>query len=1775
MVAKAQTQSTAQFMQQLNIQPNNTPENYFRVMDSLMVVLHGNDSSENGPKNEYERAKTLFSTRSKAQFSNEPISIAYGAALLSARNRGDDHCDKEGNRFKGNWQNIGPRTDNKDYQNQGWVSAIWSEPGHPEHILIGTEGGGIWETKNTGDDWYNLTDNTPLNGTMGIQSIAVNPFDVNDIYIAAQIAIKTPMIGDDIGMGIWHSSNAGLTWNLETSGELFNILPSASRVYAQKIQFCPYKVNNESYVVTTIGDNVYSKLGSGSWMKITTNPLPSFFYATDIEFMPDMPGKFMVANEWGNVIWNDIAVYQIEFDLTTGGASNNVPTKLIDKTLNGQPINISPYNIASGATILSFAVEYMGNGNVYLMYNIHGPEVFCNAGLSLGYYSSIVKFNLNNINSFTNIVTGLNSPAQYQDIDFKASQTEDIMFVSLTNAIIIYKKNGTWEWKGIGGYSSICWDQFSDHTIHPDIRTSYIAVDDVNSDVDNKTGKNHVVYWGTDGGITKTYNFDVTTITSPNTFIPTSSCRISKNVNGNNLYIGDLWDADSEPYGNAYSSAGWHNGYQYYEKSNNTWGGTINGDGENATFDKRFSNGIDFTLLYKGGPEIDKRDFGANNTGSFNQPESPNLYRYSPMQFDEDKLNLGIVRPWQTQSSTNPTHKYFLGNTNDFDFDLRENPNFSQSSPKPIIQERWEGGTPCQQFMVAPSDNNIAYYLFQGTKKVGLLHRGEKDITTGKWDWVSRNDNLPQGGKDITPSVQSDLTWGIPVNDFIIHPTNANKIYLAMGGIYHNNTSNRVIMANDGGLSGVWTDMSTGLTDLPVNCIVYQNGSDDIMYIGCDDGVYYWNKPTSCWIKMNGYYNEDLDKAPNVIVTRLKINYCTGKLIAASYGRGIWESDLINYKPNDIQLPGITNTISTNTTWSDTKYIEGSILVKSGATLTITGIPNFTDNTSTTTINMAKMGAIYVEQGAKLVINGAKITNACSSNWYGIQAFGDGTLAQEYNSTTTRYDHQGFVVMNDAIIEHAEEAFKNYGGSLGTNGLNTGGIIAANHSVFLNNRRSAEFLKYDNTNSNGMVIKDKSYFTDCKFLLDANHRQDFDAHISMWAVNNIQLIGNEFKNNSTLKDYGAEEAIQTFDASYNVDNSGNQSTLFEGFNRAIKSSSFSKERPFSIAVQNATFDKNQIGINIDNVYGATIKGNTINIGERRSDLNGTWYASLGTLLESTTNFIYCSNTHNKLYNSPNSTVTQATEGIEAHNTGHDDLVIEKNSYSNLEVGTDFDYECGNPTNGGQSGAYFRWNQNNNNTRYDFSFLADAIIRKIQSANTATNNVATGNTFSGGITDIYHESITNSNAPVDYYHSNTGNEIPTTVFNVNPIATTISQIENPDCDKSIMADKSIKNEITNVELSTLKNEYNVHEILFDAYHQLYNQLVDGGNTAGHIADIESSNATQAMQIRTEMLALSPYVSAEVLRTLAEENILPNSILLEIILANPDASQRIEFIKYLQFEKTNPLPEYMITLIENSWDGSTPRSIMERSMAFEHYKMSSLKDQILLSYKYGNNYDEVDQLLWMNKLPSLSNRYDVIEYYLGKKQYTNAEAILNSLPTQYMMNEFENNEFSTYNTLYNFKKNLQQNNVSIHQLDSPRISQLKAIADNGLYSFARTMARDAMCFFYKVCYPYERKELPTPIMGKTKISDNKETPKEITVYPNPAKEYVAFYYNLTDGNKVINLIVSDVTGKLIYQSTLSNTSGQHIWDVKNISNGNYIYSITTKTGLKYSGKIVVQK
>ena len=36
-----------------------------------------------------------------------------------------------------------------------------------------------------------------------------------------------------------------------------------------------------------------------------------------------------------------------------------------------------------------------------------------------------------------------------------------------------------------------------------------------------------------------------------------------------------------------------------------------------------------------------------------------------------------------------------------------------------------------------------------------------------------------------------------------------------------------------------WSNISTGLPNLPVNCVIYSNNSNDAIYAGTDVGVYY------------------------------------------------------------------------------------------------------------------------------------------------------------------------------------------------------------------------------------------------------------------------------------------------------------------------------------------------------------------------------------------------------------------------------------------------------------------------------------------------------------------------------------------------------------------------------------------------------------------------------------------------------------------------------------------------------------------------------------------------------------------------------------------------------------------------------------------------------------------------------------------------------------------------------------------------------------------------
>ncbi len=137
--------------------------------------------------------------------------------------------------------------------------------------------------------------------------------------------------------------------------------------------------------------------------------------------------------------------------------------------------------------------------------------------------------------------------------------------------------------------------------------------------------------------------------------------------------------------------------------------------------------------------------------------------------------------------------------------------------------------------------------------------------------WTNITSNLPVSSSNITYiSVKDD---------------DPNHIWVAMGEY----NTHGVYESTDGGTS--WNNISAGLPQMPVMCVIqntqYTSGIE--LYAGIDAGVYTMRDGGS-WAPFN-------DGLPNVVVTELEIYYdsinsANSKLYAATYGRGVWESDL-------------------------------------------------------------------------------------------------------------------------------------------------------------------------------------------------------------------------------------------------------------------------------------------------------------------------------------------------------------------------------------------------------------------------------------------------------------------------------------------------------------------------------------------------------------------------------------------------------------------------------------------------------------------------------------------------------------------------------------------------------------------------------------------------------------------------------------------------------------------------------------------------------------------
>ncbi len=429
--------------------------------------------------------------------------------------------------------------------------------------------------------------------------------------------------------------------------------------------------------------------------------------------------------------------------------------------------------------------------------------------------------------------------------------------------------------------------------------------------------------------------------------------------------------------------------------------------------------------------------------------------------------------------------------------------------------------------------------------------------------------------------------------------------------------------------------------------------------------------------------------------------------------------------PSYISTPYIINN---NTLWDLDFTSYRDVVIKNGGILTIT-----------CNLVMKSSAIIVVEPGGKLIVDGGTITTEDSSQWQGIQIWGDVTAPQ---TATNGVYQQGYVELkNGATIKNAVCALALWKPNDYTK---TGGIVIADNANFINNAKSVHATNYVYV-SNNLEAKYKASFTRCNFEINDEYlgTETFIKHVLLCNVKGVDFLGCSFSVDNTASNVSYYSiGLQLTDAQATVSYYCNENIMpcpnavpstFNGFYSALYATHTSyTQRPFEVA--DSEFYNNVNGIYAENTGYAQIYGNTFNVPSKNICTYGVYIEGISSIAIESNDFIGPGQGY---YNC----------GILVKNSPYDNS-ISKNSFTNLtfgneSVGKNYDIIEVRPTR--TIGLKYSCNTNSDNLTADF-YIHDAGGNSDGLMNQGKQSLSAGNTFSS---DVYH--IYNTARTFTYYY----------------------------------------------------------------------------------------------------------------------------------------------------------------------------------------------------------------------------------------------------------------------------------------------------------------------------------------------------------------------------------------------------------------------------------------
>lgn len=850
-------------------------------------------------------------------------------------------------------------------------------------------------------------------------------------------------------------------------------------------------------------------------------------------------------------------------------------------------------------------------------------------------------------------------------------------------------------------------------------------------------------------------------------------------------------------------------------------------------------------------------------------------------------------------------------------------------------------------------------------------------------------------------------------------------------------------------------------------------------------------------------------------------------------------------------------------TWNWPMKFYQDIRIRSGQTLTIR-----------CELQMVGQARIVVEAGGRLIIDGGKITNGLYYSaeglyhepWRGIEIWGNATQGQ-VEGTGGYLLHQGLIeIINGGIIENAET-----GVYLGKPGDPTkaGGVIRFEGTaseppgVIRNCRTGVKFDPYTAFSINGLsALNNRSTFVHGRF----EWTEDFDnihgsnnpiAHADLNGVR-VSFKGCAFEHSGQYPQYSSElgYGIRAHNSTVWVTNAGATPNVFTGLDHGVHAT-VSSGSP-RLTVLGALFNSNVCGIYGDGLRYPFIRNNTFTYGDREVALDAqdevNWdQFHRGIFLTSCNGLRVLNNTLNGV-----GEPVADTEGIVVGYTTTGSESVRSNTINSITRAYVGEGISANTSAPAAIGLQYLCNTNNGNAWNIWSRIANGSLASQWPAQTIRMNQGWQNVPAlnyldnhpqGGVNDPVDLRVSTQSL-ITYWHVQTANYAPTSITGM--VAPTLSGPQVLYGCPIIIS--------SGADQLALQNEVQEAKLAYADLRFLYANLIDGGSTDEVLDEIADAWPQDFWELRDHLLSLSPYLSVDALKEAMDKPGFPDAMRAEICIANPEATQREGFLRWLELECIAPLPEALIENIMASWDARTYRATLEMQMGQEHLRMSEAA-YTLAELRTADDADEgtdlTEELSDLQALRTAEARYGEAMHLLGRHDFAAARAVIEGLHVEHELRGPEVAERARMLTYVDFLEAVHLDGRTEAQLTSAEIAELEAFIAVE-HDKPTNWASHLLCYHYNFCRsPYTGDADQAPkTLARPPTNKPASLNGTLSIHPNPASAWVAVDYVLPEATDNARLIILDLMGRVLHSQLLANAKGQVILDTRTMAPGSYL-------------------